>query len=209
MASTTMTYTILTGAKSQEGSIKYFAQHGTVPAGQILDEAQAYIYERLRAREMTATVAISASAAADTISLPTGFLDPIKLQLDGYPDPLEYLHETLLDKFRDEDGDLYEGWPFEYAIWDEKIQFKWALDAALAGDFVYYKIPDALAASTNETNWLTDRFPTLLRRTCLMFSYEHRHRNAQFSTEAILVESAIEKANVAADMARRGQIMSP
>lgn len=207
MASTTMTYTILTGDKSTEGSIRYWAQHSLIPAAQILEEAQAFIYERIRAREMRTEGAVSVADAGDTIDLPTGFLDPIKLTLDGLGEII-YVHEDILEKLTDADGNLFEGPPTEYAIWDEKIQFARATDAAYAGDLLYYGTPAALSGA-NETNFLTDRFPTLLRRACLMYSYEHRHRPDLFQAELALVEQAIRLANTAEDMSRRGQIMAP
>ena len=208
MASTTFTYTILTGAITQAGSIKNWVQHSSIPSDQILEEAQAFIYEQLRIPGMISTETISIAAAGSTLALPSGFLDPIYLKLDGDSDELDYVQENLLGRFTDEDGAIQTGRPARWTLIDDLIQFDAANDltTALAGDIVFYKTPEALSTS-NETNFLTDRYPTLLRRACLAFGYEHRKRQDAFLQEVALVEAAIQRANAAGDMTRRGQIM--
>lgn len=205
MPSTTMTWTILTGAKSVDGSIRNWAQHTSVPADQILAEAQAYIYERIRLTEMRFTARVVLAIGDDSVALPTGFLEAVHLQFDG-DGILPFIHENGLRRERDTAGDLYPGYPSRWSIIDNEIQFDVELDQALEGDFVYYA-PLAALATGNQTNVLTDRFPTLLRRACMAFAYEHRHRTSEMTAELLLVERAIDQANVTADAARRGQIM--
>lgn len=209
MASTTHTYTILTGTVSTAGSIRNWVQHSSIPAAQILAEAEAYIYAQIRVREMMTSAAITIASGAYTTALPTGFLDPVSLRLDEDSTDLDYVQENLLGRIIDENGSVEEGRPARWALYDDLIQYDVANDeaSALNGDMVYYKLPDSLAASTNETNFLTDKYPWLLRRACTMFGYEHRKRSAEFLAEQKLVDEAIMQVNQSADMSRRGQIL--
>lgn len=208
MASTTFTYTILTGTISTPGSIRNWVQHASIPAEQILEEAQQRIYQRLRIQDMEVEEAISIPADAYTLALPSGFLDPLSLQLDGDTDPLDYVQENLLGRYVDSDGVVQTGRPQRWTLYNGLIQFDCANDDddALTGDMVFYQFPDLLAATSNETNFLTDRFGGLLRRMCLAVGYEHRKRDE--AREMLLAaEALIDSANATADMRRRGQIM--
>lgn len=208
MASTTLTYGILTGAISVSGSIRHWAQHSSIPADQILEEAQAFIYQTLRVRWMSYETPISLPVGDHTLAVPDDFLDPIWLRFDGDTEDLDYVQENLLAREVDSEGVVEEGRPERWSIFNNLIQFnvKNGETAAIAGDLLYYRVPPLLSA-LNATNFLTDRFPTLLRRACLAFAYEHRKRMADFNTEILLVEAAIDRANATGDMARRGQIM--
>lgn len=205
MASTTSTYTILTGAKTVDGSIRSWAQHSLVPAAQILEEAQAWIFERLRVREMTSIEPISLAIGASTMAAPTGYLAPIKLELDGL-DKIDFVREDNFPRFVDSDATLTIGTPNYWTVIGTTIYFDTQLDTAQLGRLWCYKQPAALSVS-NPTNFLTDRFPTLLRRACLMFAYESRHRAADFQAETLLAEQAIMNANVQDDMAKHGQVL--
>lgn len=198
------TYTILTGTKATEGSIKYWANHSLVPSDQVLTEAEAYIYQYLRIREMRTTAPIAISAGQSTFTLPTAFLEPIQLLFDGWADPLEYVHESLLRRYKDSTGALYTGEPCQWAIVDETGQLDTELVDALAGDMIYYATPTALSGS-NETNWLTDRYPTMLRYACMAFAYDHRKRRTDATEMRALCMGQIEAANTESDRGRRGQ----
>lgn len=207
MASETFTYTILTGTISTPGSIKNWVQHSSIPAEQILEEAQQFIYQRLRIQDMIVREDISIGAGDYTAAIPDGFLDPVFIKLNGDNDELDYVQENLLGRYKDPDGVVAEGRPCRWSIYDNLLQFDVANDddEALAGDIVFYKFPALLNAGT-QTNFLTDRFGRLLRQTCLAVGYEHRKR-PEASTEFLLAEKAIGEANTTADMRRRGQIM--
>jgi len=199
------TYTILTGTKATEGSIKWWGNHSLIPSDQVLTEAQAWIYSRLRVREMRATETVTISASASTFTLPTRYLEPVKLLPNGWSDPIEYIHENLLQRYRDADGALETGDPTEWTVLDEVGTLDSQIGTtALTCKMTYYQKPAALASSTNETNWLTDRYPTLLRHVCTYLAYEHRKRR-DASEQLILALKDIDDANVEDDMGRRGQ----
>lgn len=213
MASTTFTYTILTGAISTAGSIRNWTQHSSIPAEQILDEAQALIYTSLRVQEMIRTERVSIGAGLEYASLPDRFLDPIGFRLDEDKWELDYVQENLLGRERDADGAILTGRPERWTILTTdsdigRMEFDVANDEteALLGDMIFYRTPELLGASV-QTNFLTDRYPTLLRRACLALAFEHRKRWAEFRDEVSLANDAIAAANIAGDMRRRGQLM--
>lgn len=199
-------YTTLTGAKSTAGSIKDWINYASLPSADILTEAEAWIYSRIRTREMRSEVEVTISSGASTASLPAGFIDPISFQLyeDGYP--LPYLDEGSLEslRYRDSAGAISSGRPGNWAIYNELLQFDYLADAEYKGRMVYYKTPDALAASSNETNFLTDRYPTLLRRVCMAFAYEFRKNTKQYQSYISLAEHDVFEVNKEADLNRSG-----
>lgn len=170
-----MNYTTLTGSETTTGSLKYWLNYSRIDADGILDEAEAWIYARLRVRKMLATADVSISLAASTATLPTGYLDPVHLCIPGY---VERIRNIDVERFRTELGwdtsaDLPEGPPQRWVDIDSQMNFDHKADQAYTAKMVYYKTPTALSSS-NETNFLTDRYPTLLRRACLMFGGEAR-----------------------------------
>ncbi|MEP0323308.1 hypothetical protein [Bauldia litoralis] len=206
MASSTSTYTILTSAKGVEGSIKYWANHDLIPAAQCLEEAQAWVYQRLRVREMIVRTPLALSASDETIDLDAtapGFQQPIRLKLDGYG-KLEYKCEENFPDDRDSDGELPSGPPSCWTVIGTLIHLDTKLSAAMNGDIWYYGTPDALAAG-NQTNFLTDKYPTLLRHACLARAYASRNRADMVTIEETLAMAEINKANATNDDHRFGQ----
>lgn len=202
-----LSYTQLVGAKSVDGSLRHWLNYAPLPAESILTQAQAFIYERLRAREMRIEAAVTIAQGVGHIDVPEDFLDPVQLLLDGDGAPIDYVHENMLGRLRDENGALMEGTLTRYAIVNEKIMFSTASDADRTGSLWYYAIPAELAASTNETNFLTRRYPSLLLGACKAYAYEFRDWPERQATQLQLVGEGIETANVAADQSRRGQTM--
>jgi hypothetical protein len=201
----------LTGSKDTTGSIKNRANHADLPVEDILTEAQAWIYERVRVREMRTTARIALAEDDDSIDISAyRFLGPVLMRLDGYDNEIDYVHENLLRRLRDSDGDLYPGRPTEYTVNGELVEFNVKADAAYEGDFTFYQRPEALATGANNTNWLTTRFPTLLVSACMAFAWRHRNRADMFAAAMqgpFGVEALIYEANVASDLARMGQRM--
>lgn len=200
-----MDYTTLTGAVTTTGSIKFHLNYSRVDADGILDEAESWIYSRLRVREMRATADVTISSGVNYASLPTGFRDPIHFCIPGYVERIQIKDE---DSFRsmlgwDTSADLPDGPPQMYAVFDEQINFDHDPDQAYTGKFVYFKTPTALSGS-NETNWLTSKFPTLLRRVCLMFGAEARKEYDLMDRNEIKALEMIEQIKKESDLSYRG-----
>lgn len=201
------TYAILTGSISTAGSIRYWVQHSEIPVDQILEEAQRYIFSQLRVREMRSySDALVVTQGQTTAALPSDFQDPISLKLDGDSEDLDYVQENLLGRLYDDDGDIETGRPNRWTIFDEAIQFDVEADDTYNARLVYYGTPDLISATTAE-NFLSTRYPTVLRRACLAYAYEHRKLMEMFVAEVAAADKAIEQANMTDDMGRRGQIL--
>lgn len=167
------TYSALTGTRGASGAIRSWINRDDIPIDDILTEAQTYIYERLRVREMTGTAAGTATASSTAITLPTDYLDARTLYWTG-TDAQKVQRESLesIEERRVYDGTaLQEAKPTYYAVDGDNIVFPTQTDDAYTYRLVYYKIPAALGTAT-ETNFLTNRHPRLLRSMCLALSNE-------------------------------------
>lgn len=208
MASTTMTYSILAGAKSTPGSVKWAAGHESIYVEQAIAEAQQLCWQRLRIREMVTHADVSAASGDSTIALDTlapRFVQPISLKLDGYG-KLTYKREEDFPDDRDASGALEVGpVPSCWTVRGTTLHFDIQLNAAVAGDFFYYGALAPLAASSNETNVLTDKFPALFRHALMSRAYAHRNRADMLAAEMALFEREVGLANAANDDFRFGQ----
>lgn len=198
------TYTILTGVKTTSGSIANWVNRSDLPVATILEEAEAYIYERLRVREMQAIATLTFAADGNTAALPTDFLDPIEYRPYNYGEPLLYVSETTLEAHRDESGVLFEGTPSRWAIIGDTAYVDVACSEAFAGKLMYYKRPTALSGS-NETNFLTTRYPTLLRHALMGKAFEHMKDWTAAMQYLQMAEGKIGEAMATNDLYRRSQ----
>lgn len=202
-----MDYATLTGSKATEGSIRSWANHGLAPAGTILEEAQAFLYQTLRVREMRSdTVSLAVKQGVIAVALPADFLDPIGMW-DQYQHPLDFKNERDIEKWRckDDNGDWLQGaCPTRYAIYGEKFQFDLPPSADIQLSYVYFQRP-ALLSDDNPTNFLTRRYPQLLRKACLIGIYDYlkrRQDKAEAVQETISLISSISSMD---DLSRRGE----
>ena len=208
MASTSMTATILLGAKSTEGSIKWYAGHESIYAAAVLEEAQALCWQRLRIREMVQRADVTAVSGASTLDLATlapRFVQPIALKLDGYG-KIAYRREEDFPDDRNASGALETGpAPSCWTVRGSTLHFDIELNAAVAGDLWYYAGLPLLAVSTNETNILTDKFPALFRHALMSRAYAHRNRADMLAAELVLFDREVGEANRTNDDFRYGQ----
>lgn len=62
---------------------------------------------------------------------------------------------------------LQQVFPYYFAIWDEALHFEGAFTQACNAQMLYYKSLPLLSAS-NQSNFLTNRYPQLVRTACQM-----------------------------------------
>jgi hypothetical protein len=170
-----MNYTTLVADRETAGSIKYAINYSRIDAEGILTEAQAWIYAKLRTPDMRSVASVAIADDASTAAFPTGYLDPLQF---GIPGHISRIRLKDVEWFRshlgfDEDGTLPEGLPTYWTKYEGLIQLNTRADQAYTAKMAYYKRPTALSAD-NETNWLTEKYPTLVRRACMIFSAEAR-----------------------------------
>lgn len=199
-----MDYTTLTAAKTTDGSIKNWVNRSDIPVTTIITEAEAFIYERLRVREMQVYDTFTFDATAASKALPDGFLDPIEFRPFGWGDALSYYHEQKLEQLYNDDGTLESGTPSRWSIIGETAYVDVAPSEAFSGKLLYYATPTALSDS-NTTNFLTRRYPTLLRMVLMGMTYQHMkdgQRAQEYLGNAV---QTIESANATNELSRRGQ----
>jgi len=204
------TYTVLTGAKTTEGSIKEWLNHSGAPSATLLTEAQSWIYQRLRVRQMITTATGTLAADADTITLPTGYKGSVLFMFTG-SSSVSKAHVTkktidfVVSNFNyDGSGNRTTGRPQYWAADASNIQFEVKADQGYPYLFMYYKALAALAATTNETNFLTDDYPTLLRATVLYKGYEWTKNEREKVYWLGIATSEIGKANEDSDLELAG-----
>lgn len=201
-----MTYSTLIASKATTGSIKNLVNYERIDPDQILEDAQAHIYGSLRCREMMGYETLTVAIGDDSAPVPTGFRDPIMLATtEG-----DEIHNTdvgTLEKmraqWRQSDGTLAQAIPEHYACSGATMSFECAWDRAATLVFRFYDTPDDLSAS-NETNFLTTRYPNLLRAAIRMYVADFRDDEPTYRRMQAQVETLIARANAEADLALRG-----
>lgn len=198
-------FSTITGAKTVLGSIANYVNRSDLPTANILLESESMICERLRVREMQAREVLTFALSTQTAALPTGFLDPIGYRPYELGCELLFVHEGDLDEVRTSAGVLSSGDPSRWTIIGETAYLDTLPDAAYSGYLHFYKRPTALSVS-NETNWLTIRYPSLLRYACMAKAYEHM-KDQKAAEYLQLTMGAIAEANATNELWRRNQLV--
>ncbi len=195
------TYTILNGAKTVEGSVKYAVNHSQVPSATIIASAEAFIYSRLRVREMKAFATGTIALNASTVALPTGYREAIWLGLGAdYSRNVPILDEDHYEQITgfDSAGLLFSAPPTYCRIDETTITFNSLADQAYTYRLHYYKTPTALVASL--TNFLSTKYEHLLDAICKYYAYMHRENLPYANNWLQIGLDAINQANSEADM---------
>ena len=200
-----MDYSTLVADVSTPGSIKSLINYSRIDSEGILEDAQAWVYSKLRVRQMKASANVTISSGASTASFPTGYLDPIQFSIPGVIGRIQLKDEEWFRSHLgwDEDAVLPEGPPSYWCDFDDTIQLSTKADQAYTAKMVYFKKPTALSGG-NETNWLTTRYPHLLRRVCLMYAAENRKEYDMMDRAEIRALQIIDEIKVESDLAMRG-----
>lgn len=201
----TMTFSILTGSKTTTGSVKSWQNYGKIDSEGVLGDAEAMIYQTLRVQQMRASENLTVGAGRSSIDLPDGFLDPLRFRNITDDCDLTLVSEDELERRRAwTSGVLDTSDPAYWGIYDEAIQFDCKATTAFTGRMLYFKQPDALSTS-NEQNWVTRRYPHLLRMACLAVAARFSHDDDMYQREERLFMATAEQINAQDELARRGQ----
>ncbi len=217
----TTNYTTLVGAKATQGSIKSWVRYSEIDPDTILEDAQNYIYQRLRVRQMRRfATGLTIAAGDESVALPSDFLDPIEFTI-RYPQQRLTLRseKTLQLEYRtfDENSALIEGLPQNYAIMTEAFDdpdnpvdsidtayFDVAAEDAYTYDLLYFRRPTVLS-STNETNFLTTRYSMILRHCCIGFAAMSFKDAEEAGVSLKMADAMMDNAREMDDLSRRGQ----
>lgn len=202
-------HSVLTAAaKTTEGSIRNWLNRNDIPVTNILLEAEADIYQYLRVREMITDEAFTFSTSTSSkalSSLSATFLDPIQFVPYEWGTPLPFYHEKKMPFSRDSAGALFSSATASaWTIIGSTAHLDVLLSAAFSGRMMYYAQPTALSAS-NETNFLTIRYPSLLRYACVSKAYEHMKDWGRAKEYMGMMMQALGVANATNEMWRRSQ----
>lgn len=192
-------YGTLTGPKSTQGSIRSWVNYELIDVEGALLDAQAYIYGALRTREMRSVAPVVLPAGAQDAPLPPGFLEPLKMT-DPEGMTVDSKDEAELLRLRTDEAYV----PSYYGIWDERFQFDTKAPEDLALQLLHYRRLPYLGRQ-NQTNFLTTRYPNLLRVACLMHAADGIQDDAEYARWKQRTDELIAKANVEADLAARGR----
>lgn len=202
-----MSYSTLTGSKTDSGSIRLWQNYDKVDAEGVLEDAQAMIYQTLRVREMRMAAPITLGVGDSSAPHPSNYLDPISLRNISLDFDLDHRHEYDLERLRSyENGQVREGYAHCFSVYDGAIQFETRANLEWTGRLVYFGMPRLLSAS-NPTNFLTTRYPHILRAMCLAMAAEFTHNTEDYARNIQRANALIGEANAMDELSRRGMVL--
>lgn len=98
---------------------------------------------------------------------------------------------------------LIDGPPSRWAIYEEKLQFDTALDAATQFKLLYFRSPLPLSA-TNLSNWLTNRYPKLLRVACMAAAADYMKDDGEYQKGLTALTALVQSTMGENDLMYRG-----
>lgn len=98
---------------------------------------------------------------------------------------------------------LCSGFPSMWAIWDEQIKFDVGFDTATRFKLVYYRSPTLLSAS-NLSNWLTVRYPMLMRKACQAAAADFMKDDVEYKKGIEALSALIQSTAAENDLIYRG-----
>lgn len=203
-----MDYNQLVGSETLTGSIKYAINYSRIDSAGIVAEAEAWIYLRLRVSDMKAVSAVPIVLNDTSLAFPTGYLDPIHFGVPGQISTIRLTDPERFNELLGWDGSAVSVLPLSpptrWAHFDGRIQLNCRSDAAYSARMTHYKTPTALSPA-NTTNFLTSKYPTLLRRVCLMFAAEARKEWDTVNTSEVKAMEIIDEIKKTDDLTNRGQ----
>jgi hypothetical protein len=159
--------------------------------------AETEIYDRLRVRDMEASAALTVSA--QSVALPSDFMEIRRLYLDGTP--LYELEYVTPPQFWLMGGANTASRPTRYTIEGNNILFGLAPDATYTGRLLYYARPAALSTATNAI--FTAR-PTLFLYGALKHAAALVNDDDRIPMWASMFEAALKGAQAASDRSVSG-----
>jgi hypothetical protein len=200
-----MNYSSLVGDKNTAGSIARWVNYSKLDADVVLAEAQAILVQALRVREMRTLDTSTAAAPGDySKPLPANFLDPIFLRDAGNNRydlrvPADLLGKRQIDAGT---GLPVQGQPLYWSVFDEALQFECAFSQARSLQLLCFKAPAPLSGA-NQTNFLTSRYPHLLRKACVLQAYDFMRNETEYAKAKADLEETIALVNAEADLVFR------
>lgn len=179
-----MDYDSLTAAKGTPGSLANWVNFSDalLPLGDILEDAQALIYDTLRVTYMRELRNLALPAAASAVARPDDLLDVIAIWDDqnvklGAKDEVSLQNRRAIDGTS---GNYTVTRPSFYSEFGGSIQFDTVADTDYTFKMMGFFKP-ALLSDTNKTNFLTTRWPQMLRTACLAIAADFLNDDAKYN----------------------------
>lgn len=174
-----MDYNSLIGSSTSAGSIANWALHTAVTgvAPNIIQQAESYIYRRLRHFKMITSVTgtMTAGNASDFITLPSDYLEDKSFWLTGTAFSKltrKTIQEVIGNYSYDGSGNRVQTQPTLYFNDQTNLKFDSPVDQNYPWLLYYYQQPTALSA-TNTQNFLTNTYPRLMLSACMAQASEY------------------------------------
>jgi hypothetical protein len=103
---------------------------------------------------------------------------------------------------------LVAGMPEWYGIWNETIYFDAAMTQVSLCKLQYYKTPTILSV-TNQTNFLTNRYPQILRTACQTSAADFMKDEIEYQKGLTRLQAMIQQVSTENDMSMRGMELEP
>lgn len=204
-----LSYDTLVADKNTRGSIKSWVNASSFDPIGLLEEAETHICNQLRVREMiTITTPSAMVIGTPTLALPDRWRGSLSFQITGTDQAVIELHEPadVEAAFQyDSDGNRVDTKPLSYYAAATLIHFDSPPDKTYATRMVHYQAPLPLDAG-NPTNFLTARYPRMLRCACMWLANEWMKDDAEKNYWATITQGLIDEANQEADLDRMGLI---
>ena len=207
-------YNDLIAVKGTVGSIRNWVNNDEVPAATIVTEAEAWIYQRLRVREMIARVTGTLTTSIDNIPLPADYQDSVKFMFTATATTAKFSPSfkplsDVLDAWNYDGTARATGLPRYWGLTGTSIQFNDPADRNYPWHLEYYRIPPALSTATaSSTNFLTSRYPKMLRAACAAGAYEWLRNEKEKIYWQSVAAREIADASRTADLAYAGSDMT-
>lgn len=168
-----MNYAELISGTGSAGSIATWANHAALQtaAPTIVTEAEAFIYRRLRHWQMLTSTSGTMTASGATLTLPADYLEDKAFYFTGTAFgrlKRRTMQEVLSHYSYDGSGNRVYTKPSEYFNDKSNLQFDAPTNTTYPFMLWYYQQPAALGTGTGlTTNFLTGKYPRLMRAACM------------------------------------------
>ncbi len=98
---------------------------------------------------------------------------------------------------------LIAGSPSSWSIFDEQVKFDCAFETATQFKQLYFRSPLPLS-SANPSNWLTDRYPKLMRVACSAAAADYMKDDAEYQKHLTALTALVQSTNAESDLSYRG-----
>lgn len=96
-------------------------------------------------------------------------------------------------------SNLNQGLPKYFAVWNERIYFDTAFDQTILCQMNYYQSLALLSAS-NTTNFLTTRYPQVMREACMASAADFQKDSTEYQKHMTTLGAKIQRAQVENEM---------